>query len=112
MWIDNAYASSNVTFSNNTIVNPTSYGPLVDQINAFHAHDNLSASATSIGLEGGCDCSSNADSRGGGDVRWTPAWQNTSWTPNSGSPWSAPPAAYYKPAGISGSFGYQGSIGP
>lgn len=49
----------------------------------------------------------------GNVVNWTPAWQNTTWTPVSGPGWSPPPSDYYQPTGlgISGA-GYQGSVGP
>jgi hypothetical protein len=40
---------------------------------------------------------------------WVPAWQTTSWTPPS--PYSPPPAGWYRPSGMSGA-GYQGNVGP
>jgi hypothetical protein len=43
---------------------------------------------------------------------WSENWQTTNWTPNVGSPWSAPPAGYYKPVGLDSTEGYQGTIGP
>ncbi len=41
---------------------------------------------------------------------WTPTFISTSWTPNTGSPWSPPPAGYYQPTNESA--GYQGTVGP
>lgn len=116
LWIDNAHASSGVEFSNDTVVGATGYGGFVSEIgNAFTARDNLAAedanNAYSSGF--GCaNCSANAADDGTGSVLWTPAWQSTVWTPNSGSPWNPPPTTYYKPSSITSSFGYQGSIGP
>ena len=43
---------------------------------------------------------------------WQPDFQNTSWSPNSGSPWSPPPAGYYQPANLPSADGYQGTVGP
>ena len=45
-------------------------------------------------------------------MNWGGNWQTTSWTPNVGSPWSAPPAGYYVPVGLASTEGYQGTIGP
>jgi hypothetical protein len=114
LWIDNAHSSTNVTFNNNTIVNSTTYGAMIQEIGAtFHAHYNISGGSSGYGGQTNCDCTNNlAAPGGGGQLSWTPAWQNTTWAPNVGPPWSPPPAAYYKPSGISSSFGYQGTIGP
>jgi hypothetical protein len=113
MWIDDAHDSSNVTFSNNTILNSTGYGAMIQEIGStFHAQGNISGGTAGFGSLANCDCSNNAAADGSGELKWTPAWQSTSWTPNSGSPWNPPPANYYKPSGLASTFGYQGTIGP
>jgi hypothetical protein len=110
MWINNEQSSSGVTFSNNTIYNHSDYGAMLAQsVPGFVAHNNVVDAISGYSFSGGTE-SSNAGQ--GGDVSWTPAWQSTSWTPNSGAPWAAPPANYYKPSGIASTFGYQGTIGP
>jgi len=43
---------------------------------------------------------------------WKPDFRSTSWSPNSGLPWSPPPAGYYEPANLPSADGYQGAIGP
>ena len=114
LWIDNAHGSQNVEFSSNTIVNSTQYGGIVNEISSFTAHNNLAANdaGNAFGGFSGCACSNNASEDGTGDVNWKPSWQDTTWTPNNGSPWSPPPANYYKPNGIASTFGYQGTVGP
>ena len=114
MFIDDQHASSNVTFSNNTIINSTDYGAMIIDSSSSHAHNNLLDAAEGFGGSAArsCDCSHNASTDHSTDVSWTPAWITTSWTPNNGSPWNPPPANYYKPSGISSAFGYQGAIGP
>jgi hypothetical protein len=112
MWIDNAHSSSNVTFSSDTAVNPTSYGAFYNEISSFHAHNDVAAGPNGYAGFTNCDCSSNAANDKSGSLNWAPAWQNTAWTPNAGSPWSPPPANYYKPANIASTYGYQGAIGP
>ena len=48
---------------------------------------------------------------GAGSVtNWTPRWQSTSWSPTA--PWTAVPAGYYQPSGLSITAGYQGLVGP
>ncbi len=102
-----------MTMSNNTVLNPTDYGALLSENSTgFTAHNNLLGALHGCGGDFGSGTSSNASNDGSCDVRWTPAWQNTTWTPNNGSPWVPPPADYYKPSGIASSFGYQGTIGP
>ena len=117
MWIDNAHSSSNVTFSNNTVVNSTQYGGLVNQTPGFTAHYNLAANdaGNAYGGFGSCNCSNNASDDHSGDVTWSPGWQNTTWTPNNGTTWTPPPSNYYKPvvgAAVSTAHGYQGTVGP
>ena len=117
MWIDNAHSSSNVTFSNNTVVNSTQYGGLVNQTPGFTAHYNLAANdaGNAYGGFGSCNCSNNASDDHSGDVTWSPGWQNTTWTPNNGTTWTPPPTNYYKPvvgAAVSTAHGYQGTVGP
>lgn len=111
MWIDSAHGSSNDTMSNNTIINPTQYGAMLIEIGSFTAHNNLSDSANGFSFSGGTE-SNNASNDGSGDVNWTPAWLTTTWTPNNGSPWKAPPTGYYQPSVLASTFGYQGTIGP
>lgn len=84
--------------------------------------DNLGVGNASgeFSVAAGCTSSSNVSDDGsapgtGSVPSWTPNWQNTTWTPNNGSPWSAPPSNYYKPVaggGVTSSMGYQGTIGP
>ena len=117
LFIANAHGSSGVTFSNNTVINPTQYGAVLSEISRFTAHNNLVQAIHGYGFPGsarnpGCACSNNAANDSSGDVRWAPAWQNTTWTPNDGSPWKPPPANYYKPRGIASTFGYRGNLGP
>jgi hypothetical protein len=115
LWIDDAHSSSNVTFSNDTVVNSVGYGGVSNQIGgSFTGHDNLAANDGNNAYDGfhNCNCSHNASDDATGDVRWSPRWQSTTWTPNAGSPWNPPPAGYYKPTGIAAAFGYQGTIGP
>ena len=104
---------TNMTMSNNTVINPTDYTALLSQYSTgFVAHYNLLDATTGCGGDFGSGTSNNASNDNSCDVRWTPAWQDTTWTPNDGSPWVAPPADYYKPVGISSAYGYQGQVGP
>jgi hypothetical protein len=104
LWIDKAHDSSDVTFSNNTVVNSTSYGAFVNEsASGFSAQDNLAVSPHAYDGFRNCDCSHNVAAH-------SPSWQTTDWTPNDGSPWNPPPAGYYQPSGSS--VGYLGSIGP
>jgi hypothetical protein len=120
LWIDKAHDSTGVTFSNDTVINPTQYGGLLNEsAGDFTAHDDLTVSGSHQAYGGfsDCNCSDNAAADPSGDVRWwLPRWDDTTWTPNDGSPWSPPPAGYYKPRGvisnITSTFGYQGTIGP
>ena len=92
-------------FSNNTVVNSTSYGAFVNEsASGFTAQDNLAVSRHAYAGFRGCDCSHNVAAH-------APDWQQTDWTPNDGSPWNPPPAGYYQPGGGS-AYGYQGTIGP
>jgi hypothetical protein len=102
-----------MTASNNTIINPTTYGAIVSENSSgFTAHNNLFDATHGCGFDAGSSTSGNASSVGDCDVSWTPAWEDTTWAPNDGSPWNPPPADYYKPTGIASTYGYQGSIGP
>jgi hypothetical protein len=112
MWIDSAHNSSNVTFSNDTVVNQTNYGAFYNEISSFHAHNDLADSPNAYDGFTNCDCSNNAANDGTGTVGWNPAWLTISWTPTAGAPWTPPPPGYYKPSGIASTFGYQGTIGP
>ena len=116
IWADVNGSATNVTASNNTIVDSTEYGGLYVRrgVANFSAHNDLAANDANKAYSfSGCNtCSNNASDDSTGDVRWTPRWQNTNWTPNDGSPWTPPPADYYKPSGVPHSFGYQGTIGP
>jgi hypothetical protein len=110
-----AQDGSGVTFDNDTVVNAYQYGgEYVENVSNFQAHNNLAANdGGGAYTYTGCNtCSSNASDDSSGNLRWTPTWQSTTWTPNSGSPWNAPPAGYYQPTGIASTYGYQGSIGP
>jgi hypothetical protein len=127
MWLDgngSGNQDSNVTFSNNTLVGSniaqSVTGGMFDRsggITNFTAQNNIAVNTNSAGggdfSLGYCtSCSGNVADDGSGDVNWTPSWQNTTWTPNDGSPWQPPPPNYYKPSSLASTYGYQGSIGP
>lgn len=93
LWIDNANNSSNVTFSNDTVVDSFGYGGIVNKLTpGFTAHYDLAANDGNNAYDGftGCACSNNASDDHTGELRWTPSWQSTTWTPNDGSPWNPP----------------------
>jgi hypothetical protein len=62
------------------------------------------------------DTSANTVFGGTGNItNWTPAWQNTTWNPNTtgNATWNPPPQGYYQPTttgAITPAYGYQGSI--
>ena len=94
-------SATNQTVSGNIVV-PTASGG--------NANFNTSC-ASSCGYSG--NVSGDSSAPGSGSVtNWGASWQSTSWTPTSGSPWTPPPAGYYKPSGLSDTAGYQGTIGP
>ena len=94
-------SATNQTITGNIVVPKASGGD---------ANFNTSC-ASSCSYSG--NVSGDSSAPGSGSVlNWTPGWQTTSWTPNSGSPWTPPPAGYYKPVGLSVTAGYQGTIGP
>jgi hypothetical protein len=114
-----AEGGDGVTFNNNTI--STNTGPPAGGIFVRSGVTNLvMQNNISVGNNGGdgdfssdnCTCAGNVAQDGSGDIKWTPHWQNSGWTPDNGSPWNPPPSSYYKPSGSSASAGYQGSIGP
>lgn len=120
LWEDGTHGDSNIAFSNNTILTNTgpSSGGIWTRptgITNLTAQNNIAVGNTGGDGDlssGPCTCSGNVADDGSGDINWAPTWQNTSWTPNNGSPWSPPPPNYYKPNGIATTYGYQGTIGP
>ena len=124
IWESNEHGpDSNVTFSNNTIVGQnlaqSTTGGIFTRagITNVTVQNNISVNNASAGLGdyslNSCtNCSNNVSQDTSANIRWTPAWQNTTWTPTNGPPWSPPPANYYKPNGIASTYGYQGTIGP
>lgn len=116
LWAESA---SGVTYNNNTI--STNTGAAAGGIFVRSGVSNLVAQNNiSVGITGGdgdfsfdnCACAGNLAQDGSGNIKWSPRWQSTVWTPNNGSPWTPPPSTYYKPSGVSAAAGYQGSIGP
>ena len=120
--------TSGGTVSHNTVADGFQYGIAVGYNSTCNtASTNLSAqynivagqtgsgAAYRYGCDSACVNDHNvADSHGGtsgtGSVNgWTPSWQTMTWSPSSGGP---PPSGYYKPVGLSSSYGYQGAIGP
>ena len=66
-----------------------------------------------VGHNVSADGSANSARRGHANVvDWRPAYAETAWTPNSGSPWNPPPAGYYRPVGLPYAAGYQVTLGP
>jgi hypothetical protein len=70
-----------VRFSNDTVINQTGYDAFYNEIATFHAHDDLASSPNAFDGLTSRDCSGKAANDGSGDVTWTPAWRNTTWTP-------------------------------
>ncbi len=103
------YQQSSGDYTNTT--NQTVTGNIVEP-KAPGGDSNFNTSCSSSCSYGG-NVSGDGSAPGSGSVlNWNATWQTTSWTPNSGSPWVAPPAGYYKPVGLSITAGYQGTIGP
>jgi hypothetical protein len=94
-------SGNNMTLENNI------GGPVSGQAENFAIWDCASACTTdhNVSADGSAPGASST-------MNWAGSWQTTMWTPNSGSPWSAPPAGYYKPSGLAATEGYQGTIGP
>ncbi len=136
----NLYGADGLTFNHNTIVEESGGGGVGLAITGgctdcgsgylnpqnVTADDNLGVSgAPNFGSwtcsAGTCNSAGNVSSDSSalswgpesGDIgNWTPSFQTTSWSPNSGSPWSPPPSGYYQPTGLSVAAGYQGTVGP
>ena len=132
-------ASNGMTADNNTTVNELRgfvYGQTtqytISDPNNMTAQYNIAAPAAETGdhnydtwkCSSACnpgnnvsyDTSANTVFGGTGNiVNWTPAWQNTTWNPNTtgSAAWSPPPQGYYQPTtggGVTPAYGYQGSI--
>ena len=127
-WSTDAHGLS---FSNNTVVNSywgnlltisqvsqdypagTGTGYTVQQNLVTNTSDNsdMSYQECQSSCVVGQNVTDDGSAPGSGSVRnWTPTWQTTSWTP--AQPWTAVPAGYYQPAGLSITAGYQGLVGP
>ena len=130
LWEDGIHGDSNINFSNNTILEnndggiyaggPSSGRPAITGLTVQNniAVDQSGKSGNAFAMNGNsCTCSGNVSDNGsapgsGSIGNWAQSWQDTSWTPSSGSPWNPPQADYYKPSSIASTYGYQGTIGP